>query len=279
MKRTVFLALALFALMAVGLYAQTEADFEVRLFVNNTQVMIDNYKGNATTVNIPAKIKNLPVFSIGSSAFADNKKITSVVIPNGVTEILDRAFSGCTNLTSVTFGGSIPESSFENKAFPGDIRAKYLAAGGGAGTYTRPSGGTTWTKGATAAAETTEADFTVEKSADGKSITITKYKGKATTVNIPAKIQNLPVTSIGNGAFAATNITSIVIPNSVTSIGTMVFQGSLGLTSVTFAGSIPSSGFNALAFKDFGDIRDKYLAGGAGTYTRPDNKSTTWTKK
>jgi len=175
MKRKAFLALALFAFMAVGLYAQTEADFEVRLFVNNTQVMIDDYKGNATTVNIPAKIKNLPVFSIGSSAFADNKKITSVVIPNGVTEILDRAFygctnltsvtipdsvtgildnafSGCTNLTSVTFGGSIPESGFENKVFPGDIRAKYLAAGGGAGTYTRPSGGTTWTKGTTAAA-------------------------------------------------------------------------------------------------------------------------------
>jgi len=27
-----------------------------------------------------------------------------------------------------------------------------------------------------------------------------------------------------------------------------------------------------------GDLRAKYLAGGAGTYTRPDN-GTTWTKK
>jgi len=30
--------------------------------------------------------------------------------------------------------------------FPGDLRSKYLAADGGIGTYTRPSGSDTWTK-------------------------------------------------------------------------------------------------------------------------------------
>jgi len=31
-------------------------------------------------------------------------------------------------------------------AYIGDLREKYLAAGGGIGTYTRPPGGTTWMK-------------------------------------------------------------------------------------------------------------------------------------
>jgi len=65
MKKTVFLALALFALMAVGLYAQTEADFTVKKSADGKSVMIDEYNGKATAVNIPAKIQNLPVTSIG----------------------------------------------------------------------------------------------------------------------------------------------------------------------------------------------------------------------
>jgi hypothetical protein len=174
----------------------------------------------------------------------------------------------------------------------------------------------------------TEADFDVSKSADGKSVTITSYEGTATAVNIPARIQNLPVTNISSNAFSGvkSKITSVTIPNGVTSIegqtfsmcaqltnvtipssvksiGVSAFADSIritsitipasvteiknnafnrcrGLTSVTFGGTIPSSGFHANAFNELGDIRDKYLAagGGAGTYTRPNDESTTWTK-
>jgi hypothetical protein len=50
----------------------------------------------------------------------------------------------------VTFQGLIPSTGFVNiinsPAFPGDLRTKYYATGGGIGTYTRPSGDTTWTK-------------------------------------------------------------------------------------------------------------------------------------
>jgi len=104
MKRKVFLAVALLALMAAAVFAQTEADFTVRV-IDGKSIQIIDYKGSATTVNIPAKIKNLPVISLGS-AFHDTN-ITSVTIPNSVTEIEMGAFQNCSKLVSVTIPNSI----------------------------------------------------------------------------------------------------------------------------------------------------------------------------
>jgi len=115
MKRTVFLALALFALMAVGLYAQTEADFDVSKSADGKSVTITKYKGKATTVNIPAKIQNLPVTEIGPRAFRKNLNITSVTIPNGVTSIGEEAFGDCNFLDSVTIPNGV--TSIGKRAF------------------------------------------------------------------------------------------------------------------------------------------------------------------
>jgi len=75
MKRKMFLAAALFALMAVGLYAQTAADFDVKKSADGKSVTITKYKGSVTAVNIPTHIQTLPVTEIGG--FSHNDKITS----------------------------------------------------------------------------------------------------------------------------------------------------------------------------------------------------------
>jgi hypothetical protein len=109
------------------------------------------------------------------------------------------------------------------------------------------------------------------------------------------------VTSIGDNAFAGTSITSVNIPNSVTSIGRSAFNrcssltsvtingvtsiGSFAfgdcnnLTSVTFKGKIDSSNVQDYSFK--GDLINKYLANGTGTYTTiaPVELDSIWTKK
>ena len=54
-----------------------------------------------------------------------------------------------------------------------------------------------------------------------------------TSVTIPNS-----VTSIGEGAFVSTGLTSITIPNSVTSIGEYAFNGCSSLTSVTIPNSV-----------------------------------------
>jgi len=88
------------------------------------------------------------------------------------------------------------------------------------------------------------------------------------------------VTSIEEYAFFHTSLTSITIGNGVTSIGDTAFYDCTSLTSVTFQGTISSSNFHLEAFDGTGDLRAKYLAGGAGTYTTtaPVGRNSVWTK-
>ena len=83
---------------------------------------------------------------------------------------------------------------------------------------------------------------------DGRSVTIKQYTGNATAMYIPAEIQGLPVTAIGDHAFYnLTRLTSITIPSSVTSIGNSAFSGCANLTSVTIPTSVKSIGNSAFA--------------------------------
>jgi hypothetical protein len=150
----------------------------------------------------------------------------------------------------------------------------------------------------------TEGDFYGKVNPDGKSVSLYGYKGKATVVNIPAKMQNLPVTeivfetetpvtsvTIPNGvttifkmAFMdCKSLTSVTIPASVTSIGEGVFLRCESLTSITFSGTIALASFHVDAVKGLGDIRSRFYAtnanGTPGTYTRPNGTSMEWTKK
>ncbi|MCL2185093.1 MAG: leucine-rich repeat protein [Treponema sp.] len=101
------------------------------------------------------------------------------------------------------------------------------------------------------------------------------------SITIPAS-----VTSIGKAAFnRCYGLSSLTIPASVTSIGEAAFSNNI-LTSVTFQGTIPAARFhaNALGWNGaegyMGDLREKYLAGGPGTYTSSNSYGGgTWTKR
>ena len=84
------------------------------------------------------------------------------------------------------------------------------------------------------------------------------------------------MTLIAQSSFEnCTGLTSVTIPASVNQISTSAFRGCTSLTSVTFLGTanLANSG-NMFP----GDLREKYNAGGAGTYTR-QRGSDTWTKQ
>ena len=87
---------------------------------------------------------------------------------------------------------------------------------------------------------TVEAQFNY--TANNGAITITQYTGLGGSVAIPSTINGLPVTSIGDGAFAGSSLTSVTIPNSVTSIGDGAFYGCWSLSSVTIPNSVTSIG-------------------------------------
>jgi formylglycine-generating enzyme required for sulfatase activity len=69
-------------------------------------------------------------------------------------------------------------------------------------------------------------------------ITITGYTGSGGAVTIPSTINGLPVTSIGEGTFAWTGLTSVTIPNSVTVISGWAFEYCTSLASVTVGNSV-----------------------------------------
>lgn len=62
---------------------------------------------------------------------------------------------------------------------------------------------------------------------------------------IPSKIENLPVTHLVDAFSSCTSLTSITIPDSITSIGTSAFQNCTSLTSITIPDSVTSIGDSA----------------------------------
>ena len=76
---------------------------------------------------------------------------------------------------------------------------------------------------------------------------ITAYKGNATELEIPNAIDGHTVTSIGTRPFGAvsTNLTSVSIPNTVTSIGDKAFAFCFNLIDITIPDSVTKIGEDA----------------------------------
>jgi hypothetical protein len=72
-------------------------------------------------------------------------------------------------------------------------------------------------------------------------VTIIRYTGSAKDVTIPGRIDGLPVTEIGYGAFREKQLTGVIIPDSVIVIGGSAFYDNQ-LTSVTIPDSVTTIG-------------------------------------
>jgi len=204
-----------------------------------------------TSVTIPNGVT-----SIGRMAFHNNK-LTNVIIGNSVTSINSYAFYS-NKLTNITIGANV---SIASLAFEGAFRTFYNRGGKKAGTYVLQ--GRTYTlqeaespKTAGGASDVVKINPAFEGIKEGnRTITITKYNGTVKDVIIPEKVkisenEELPVGSIGKNVFSngqdffekLTNdkrLTSVTIPNGVTSIGEKAFANNK-LTSVTIPNSVTS---------------------------------------
>lgn len=74
--------------------------------IENGKAVICSYTGQAQNVVIPSEIVGYPVGSIGDNAF-QGTPVTSVLVPDTVTEIGWFAFADCPSLTSVTLPASV----------------------------------------------------------------------------------------------------------------------------------------------------------------------------
>ena len=173
------------------------------------------------------------VTSIGSAAFYNCWRLTSVIIPNSVINIGGLAFYGCSSLTSVTSPNSV--TSIGGCAFEGCRGLTSVTIGNsvtsiGEGAFADCSGLTS---------------ITIPNNVTS----ISNYAFSGCTGLTSVTIGD-SVTSIGNYAFfGCTSLTSVTIPNSVTSIGSYAFRECSGLTDVwCYAEKVPST--NSYAFED-----------------------------
>ena len=183
----------------------------------NQTTLIQFPKGRSGSYTIPNSVT-----SIGSRALFDCSGLTSVTIPASVTSIGGFTFERCNSLTNITFKGNPP--TIEDYSFYG------LADGA---TVSYPSKATGW--GATFGGLTTVVDYSdlFTYTTANNQATITGYTGTGGVVIIPASIDGVPVTAIGDNAFKGSiSLTTVGIPASVTSIGYGAFVDCQGLDGI-----------------------------------------------
>ena len=94
----------------------------------------------------------------------------------------------------------------------------------------------------TVAAATSKFDF------DETTGTIKEYNGTDTVVVIPSKINGVTVEAINNAAFPNSAVTSVTIPDSVTSIHDVSFFNCSQLTNISIPNSVTYIGYSAFSY-------------------------------
>ena len=190
-----------------------------------------SYCSGLTSIEIPDRVT-----SIGSSAFSYCSGLTSIKIPDRVTSIGYEAFYSCSSLTSVVIPDRvtfIPSGLFRGCSSLTEITLPFVGAEAGktsSDTYQYPFGYIFGSYSYTGGVKTTQYYY-------GSSTSSTTYS----YYYIPSSLKKVTITG-GNilyGAFNNCNsLTSIEIPDSVTSIGSSAFNGCSSLTEVNYLGTI-----------------------------------------
>jgi len=98
----------------------------------------------------------------------------------------------------------------------------------------------------------TSGDFEYNGTMEG--VTITKYTGTSTSIEIPSKLDGYTVIGIGYQAFMSKNLTSVIIGNDVTNIGDGAFSENQ-LNSITIGENV------ILGYRPFWYTRGNFMTG------------------
>jgi hypothetical protein len=203
---TVLLGLLLVA--ATAAHAQSYAAPYVFTVNPDNSVTITGYDGPGGALIIPSSISNMTVAGFGTSAFSNHTNLTSVTIPDSVTDLPFALFAGDSSLTNVTVPGSVTNIGYgafgECFSLPGLL---------------------------------------IPQSVTSIGIEAFTQCTDLTTITLPKAL-----TTIGNWAFQESGLINIAIPDSVTNISNQAFWYSSNLTYVTIGSGLSSIGVQVFSF-------------------------------
>ena len=255
------------------------------------------YCYSLTSITIPNS-----VISLGALAFGNCTSLTTIAIPDSITYIENKTFENCTSLTSVTIPSSVTDVGSDvfnncynldtiycNAMTPPSVFREWSFANYDAVLYVpcealdAYKADAIWGKFSDIQCieekdnnkifyTTSNGDvitFAYLPDAFGANLISNTYENGVGTITFDA-----PVTKIGDDAFHSyggedENLTSITIPNSVTSIGKLAFCNCSFLTSIIIPNNVTS--IEASAFADCSSltsisIGDNVLSIGDGAF-------------
>ncbi len=216
----------------------------------NTYIVtgIGTYTGK--NIVIPSTYKNLPVTSIKDHAFYHNSSLESITIPNSITTIGDYAFSGVL-FTNVTIPDSVISIGYY--AFGGcytlvevyNLSSLNILAGsednGHIGAYAK-------------VIHTSLEEESMLETANNyifmkweEKYYLIGYVGNDNELALPENYNGNNYEIYQYAFYKREDITKVIIPNCVTTIGRYAFYDCDSLTSVTIGDSLTSIGYSAFS--------------------------------
>ena len=199
---------------------------------NTTNVTKHEITDSVVTINYAAD-----EFTIVDGVLYDyTGKRKHIFVPDGVTSIGKKVFSGCEDLRSVTLPASV--ATIGDEAFAYCWLETVEVSPSNTTVFVRDGVLFSDCGARLVLAFSPSSEYAIPDSVTSVDATAFRYCRSLTSVTIPDS-----VTSIGDDAFyGCESLTSIVIPDSVTSIGDPAFSSCKSLESVTIGSSVTSIG-------------------------------------